>query len=368
MTRYAISEAGASAMKQLANNLLLAANDIIEASNVLNAQIASLGNGLGIYETQINDIACRNRQTLLGRRDEILDLAKRVSDQGENILSMINLSGSDLAGKSPLKPNLFASEVSTRLQYDVMMSGRAEYADFGALDDRTAYDIVSTIEETCQMFPELDLRFVGSLQARNDHLEQELTDLYMSVYKQHYPDLSEQDLSGIVYQHVAEDMRELIPSETTIAQSFVMEDSSDARTSTLARYNGITINEKYGSDYEYYKQQKNESVSSGWFPPGCDTPKSTVDHELGHQIAHLVNAHNDSYIQNLYMAFMGVDVARRKEVVSGYAAKDIHEFIAESWAEYRNNRNCRDCARAVSERMIDLYNAHNPVKTYPKRR
>ncbi len=87
---------------------------------------------------------------------------------------------------------------------------------------------------------------------------------------------------------------------------------------------------------------------------------ATVDHELGHQIAKLTNAHNDYEMQEMYSRFMSLSSTQRGEVLSGYAGESIHEFIAEGWSEYRNNPNCRPLAKSISNRLFDLYNQHTP--------
>ena len=93
-----------------------------------------------------------------------------------------------------------------------------------------------------------------------------------------------------------------------------------------------------------------------------------MDHELGHQIARLTDAHNDPYIQELYSQFMCANETQREQYLSGYAGESIHEFIAEGWSEYRNNPNCRPLATEISTRMIELYNQSTPHLVRVRRR
>ena len=232
----------------------------------------------------------------------------------------------------------------------------------------TAKDMAMAIAETKELFPGLDLQFVGSLQARNDGIRDSLTNMYMDAYKKHYPSASETDLLPVIQQQVEEDMMGFIPQDGTIAQSLFVGSPSGAQEWLYSNFNGITINEAYGSDYNHFVQVKQDDVNAGWKPQNCNTPKATVDHELGHQIAKLVDAHNDPDIQELYNRFSALDSDKQSSVLSGYAATNIHEFIAESWSEYRNNPNCRDCAKFVSERMLDLYNSNPNVKRKTLRR
>ena len=236
-------------------------------------------------------------------------------------------------------------------------NGLVKYADFGSLDPLTARDIYLSIAETKEQFPELDLRFVGSAQSRNHRIAEQLTNMYLNAYRLHYPSVSDNDLMPIVNQQVEEDMRGFEIGDRTIAQSLFVGEPSSYGEEIISEFNGITINESYGASYEHFTEVRRSDVLSRWKPEGCDTPRATVDHELGHQIARLTDAHNDGYIQELYANFSNLSEMDQGNVLSGYAGESIHEFIAESWSEYRNNQNCRPLAMEVSNRMIDLYNS-----------
>lgn len=64
MARYAISTEGATSMRALAKQLYTEANSIIEASSTLESAIAAVGDGLGIYESEILGIVQQGRNTL----------------------------------------------------------------------------------------------------------------------------------------------------------------------------------------------------------------------------------------------------------------------------------------------------------------
>ena len=238
--------------------------------------------------------------------------------------------------------------------------GLVRQADFGDLDRRTAQDIYKSVSETLEMFPDIDLRFVGSVQSRNLHIEKSLEELYLSAYRQHYPTASDAELMPFVQQQVCEDMKKIEPDERTIAQSLFIETPNTYGEEIIAGFNGISINERYGANYDYFTDVRKNDVKEKWKPAGCATPRSTVDHELGHQIARLTNAHNDAVIQRMYSDFMKLNRAQRGEVLSGYAGESIHEVIAEGWSEYRNNPNCRTLATNISNRLFDLYNQSTP--------
>lgn len=258
------------------------------------------------------------------------------------------------------KNSIIASAITTY--------GFSDKADFGNLDSRTSRDVFVAVSETKQMFPELNMQFVGSAQARNKAIENDLRNEYLSAYRHHYPDASDADLMPYVNQQVAEDMASLQIENQTLAQSLYVPETTSTITDIIARYNGISINESYGGDYDTFQKVKQVDVDAGWKPINCNTPKATVDHELGHQIAKLVDAHNDPEIMQLFAEFSQIDKQIQSNVLSGYAATNIHEFIAESWSEYRNNPECRDCANFVASRIIELYEAKNPEKKKVLRR
>ncbi len=260
------------------------------------------------------------------------------------------------AGESTPSFTANNSQIATTM----MVDGLVHYADFGNLDNRTAQDIHKSVSETLEMFPDIDLRFVGSVQSRNQHIKKSLEEMYLAAYRHHYPTASDEDLMPLVQQQVAEDMDGFEPSERTIAQSLFIESPQTYGEDLIAGFNGISINEKFGRDYNCFTDVRRNDVKAKWKPEGCDTPQATVDHELGHQIARLTNAHNDTVIQEMYFNFMSLDSVQRGEVLSGYAGESIHEFIAEGWSEYRNNPNCRTLAANISNRLFDLYNQKAP--------
>ena len=242
----------------------------------------------------------------------------------------------------------------------MVVNGLTRQADFGKLDNKTVQDIYNSVSETLDMFPDIDLRFVGSVQSRNHHIEKSLEEMYLNAYRQHYPTASNADLMPFVQQQVSEDMRGFEPGNGTIAQSLFVAKPQTYGEEVIANYNGISINECYGSDYNHFINVRRSDVTAKWKPAGCDIPRATVDHELGHQIAKLTNAHNDYEIQEMYSRFMNLSSIQHGEVLSGYAGESIHEFIAEGWSEYRNNPNCRPLATSIANRLFDLYNQCNP--------
>ena len=97
------------------------------------------------------------------------------------------------------------------------------------------------------------------------------------------------------------------------------------------------------------------------------TLKGVYDHEEGHQMEFLVKGRRDSVLKSLYNQYIS---PRSREItkdglvaytskmargLSEYANENIGEFIAEGWAEYRSSSSPRPLAKAIGDRMMELY-------------
>lgn len=350
--------AGASFKSKLGNTI-----GIIAAAGGLRAISMSISGKSQTFPNTKSGIAKAYRMALKSGDTELASYtnqlfsgATTLTDLGVGaIRTSLSSEATDLDGSSLLTPTA-NNQIATAMVVD----GLVRKADFGKLDSRTAQDIYQSVSETLEMFPDIDLRFVGSVQSRNQHIEKSLEELYLNAYRQHYPTASDEELMPFVRQQVVEDMKGFEPDERTIAQSLFIETPQTYGEDVMAGFNGISINERYGGDYNHFTDVRKSDVKAKWKPAGCDTPRATVDHELGHQIARLTNAHNDPVIQKMYSDFMSLNSAQRGEALSGYAGESIHEFIAEGWSEFRNNPNCRALAVNISNRLFELYNQSTP--------
>lgn len=234
-------------------------------------------------------------------------------------------------------------------------NGMVQRVSFGRLDVRIAAEMGQAIAETKILFPELNLKFAGSIQERNRQLKEQLTASYLCYYQELNPGIPVEKLLLLVKQDIEKLLQVMEPGERTIAQSISAVQTLPAPDHVLSGFEGISVNESCGDNYESFVGIKQQDVCAGWKPFMCDTPKATMDHELGHQIAGLTAAHEDEWMQTRYRQFCRMDKAEKSAVLSGYAGENIHDFIAEAWSEYRNNPDCRPCAKAVAERMLALY-------------
>lgn len=121
MAKYAITKEGATALNQLANNLLINANNIVERTQQLEQITSSLYDNLGIYGDEIIYIIRKNRQTLNLNREDIVNLAQRVKKQASDVESIVAMglgnvgrgSSSEIVNSSGVQPSYL-----TRVSYD----------------------------------------------------------------------------------------------------------------------------------------------------------------------------------------------------------------------------------------------------------
>ena len=137
-------------------------------------------------------------------------------------------------------------------------------------------------------------------------------------------------------------------------------------------YRGVYLN-TYRLSPEKLLQTLEEIIESerdGFFPKGCNTLKSIIDHELGHEIDRTYAISNDIEINKLFQAWEGLaNNELRKNALSGYPTEyedefvRKKEFIADCWAEYRNNPTPRPTAKAVGDRMMKIIKIAENNKT-----
>ena len=93
MARYAISVEGVASMRSLAKQLYTQANSILESCATLEAKVSAVGDGLGIYESEILGIVQQGRNTLKANREDILLLAGKLRGKAEEIEELLVLTG-----------------------------------------------------------------------------------------------------------------------------------------------------------------------------------------------------------------------------------------------------------------------------------
>ena len=181
------------------------------------------------------------------------------------------------------------------------------------------------------------MQVIGSGQESNKLFKEELTKYYLDLYeKQH-------GMAGPAAQKMAERWASKSIgriSGNTLAFARKVDDPR------FANFSGILINSKYAKDAEFMKSELVRNVKNGYHPIGCDTVKSVIDHEVGHQIDYAVELHNNKKMVSLYKSLTEKQI---EDGLSRYATKNINEFIAEGYAEYLNNPTPRDIATKIGK-------------------
>lgn len=138
----------------------------------------------------------------------------------------------------------------------------------------------------------------------------------------------------------------------TYAESF-----SKATDPNFPDFYGISINDDWGNNSEKFINTLKLNVKMEFHPKGCDTIKSVVDHEIGHQLDKILGI---SEMQEVREIFDSITVEETKTLLSGYSAKNSNpnkysEPIAEAWSEYCNNPNPRMIAKFVGDIIVETY-------------
>ena len=207
--------------------------------------------------------------------------------------------------------------------------GLAEKADFRELDIRAANEIIETLKKTKDEFPNAfdKLEFLGGSTEYNRYKKE----LGASL--------------GVRFENVK--MGDATASYVTYYL--------DGKYYHSIIFNSKDYNSKnYSSHFEVYKK----NVKERWHPVGCNTIKSTADHEIAHAIDRKFNiSSRNRVIMNLYNQHHG---SRMTSALSTYADTNIEEFIAEAWSEYRNNPYPRTVAKQVGNEIMKYLNPRQP--------
>lgn len=95
MAKFAINAEGANSMKKLAEDLVQSINGIDETSQTLERQINGIERELGIYGTEIINIAKESRGKTKNVQESISELVQRISIKAEEIMMLLNFDGSN---------------------------------------------------------------------------------------------------------------------------------------------------------------------------------------------------------------------------------------------------------------------------------
>lgn len=228
-----------------------------------------------------------------------------------------------------------------------------ENVDYGKMDIHTANEWNRGLKESFEDFPELkeNFGFVGDARLRNKAIKPLFKKEILDNLKKANPYISEAKLKPHADKMLGSVMRQMSVSRNTFAQSW------SPSQEFLKGYRGVTVNPDYGKDAKRFIENIKSTVDSKFSPVSCDTIKAILDHEVGHQIDDLLGISDLKDIQDLFNSKTKEEL---KNGLSSYTYdhnnnKKYSEFIAEAWAEYRNNPEPREIATSVGRTIEKTY-------------
>ncbi len=220
-------------------------------------------------------------------------------------------------------------------------------ADYTGIDLRNANEWNRGLFEMRREFPEVfkNIKLVGSCQYR---IETERDVYYQIMYDDYIKIGKTEEQAKVLAEADKKKYRLRVPKNVWAQSAF--------RKGAWAKTNGITLNKHTMSKdtYETLQSELKRGVESKFHPIGGDTLKSIFDHEFGHQMDGYLDLSQDNVIMK---EWKNQTKEEKEKNLSRYACKNVEEFIAEAWSEYRNNPDCRSLAKKIGQRAEELYKA-----------
>lgn len=219
--------------------------------------------------------------------------------------------------------------------------------DYSGISVEVANEMNAAIERGRQLCPAImdGIKFIGSAQKRNAAFRKELTEYFYQEYKKNTPYYSDAELRRAAESR-ARDCVGKVKSSTASFASRYTGDPNSPFGKIATKYTGIFINDKFGRDAQYFSGVIKFDEATGYTPVGCNSILAVFDHEVGHQIDYAIDLRNDVELASFYRGMSRGEVGQG---LSKYGSTSIAEFIAEAYAEYRNNPNARPIAKKVYE-------------------
>lgn len=234
-------------------------------------------------------------------------------------------------------------------------------ANYKGISLEAANGLNRSIAEHIEQFPRLkeQIRFVGSEQERNKAAKAHLANW---IYEQNRGTWAAMGLTDAEMKSKAKKWasKKVGKCGREWAQSLSVSNSD----SPWQEFTGITLNQKHFSEKNLATTKESmasaASEKTKWHPEGAGTPKGTYDHEVGHQLDHLLGISEDPefllYINQLEDNDIIENLSRYAAPTKGRPISQDHaEFIAEAWSEYRNNPNPRKHATFIGKLVLKRY-------------
>ena len=224
---------------------------------------------------------------------------------------------------------------------------------YKGVDIKTANEWNKGLTDNFNRFPKLKEKFgfVGESRARNKLLKPVAEEYYLQGYIENNKKLwesgpdNQERIKRAAKRAANSFMRGMSISKRTMAESW------SPKTDVFQQFRGITVNSDYGKDFEYFSNRVAKDVETKFHPVGCESVRSILDHEIGHQLDHMLGIRDIPEIKELFDSRSGEQMT---EDLSTYAWKNGNknryaEMIAEAWSEYCNSPEPREIAKTVGE-------------------
>lgn len=224
---------------------------------------------------------------------------------------------------------------------------------YKGVDVTTANEWNKGLSESFDRFPELknNFGFVGEARERNKALK--------PIYRQHI-------LDQLVKNNPKHTLAQLEPHADKQIKLFMQKmgvkkktfaESWSPQITPLSDFRGVVVNGDWGKDSAAFVEALKRNTSVKFHPVGCDTIRSMLDHEIGHQLDDLLGISGLPDVQKIYNSRSTIEIT---EALSTYSWKNTNpnkysEMVAEAWAEYCNNPDPREIAKTIGEMIEDAY-------------
>ena len=247
-------------------------------------------------------------------------------------------------------------------------------ADYSGIDIKCANEWNKGLYESKKKFPEIteNIKFVGASQKRYSLMKKDFEGYYIDLYKNIYyekfvkkgfnPDLVMKEIEKLAKKEARERVKNFKVSSFEMASSWSHKYSAEKiekypEFEIFNKYRGITMNNKYYNNYGTALQNGIKQVKNKWTPEGCQTVKSTFDHEFGHQIDEYLKVRDNDKIQKIFNEKSNEQIT---ENLSRYSWDNDNknkyaEMIAEGWSEYCNNDKPREMAETIGKVIEELW-------------
>lgn len=246
----------------------------------------------------------------------------------------------------------------------------AKKVDFGEMDINVAREMVNTIRNAKLKYPFLSFTFIGLTQALNNNLRQNIEVNLTRLYIENNPtasideiietvkaettayikmknfEIKENDLAVTIAVKTPKKIARPKPGMETAG--YITEYVGDTFSSKL---NGISINIDNAQNYTQLYQDLVAEERRGASPKGCNSVNYLICHEIAHQLDSCLQIYADPDIIKEYIHHIHLSGIEQISNVCTYASTDIHEFIAEAWAESQCSASPRKVAKLIGEKV-----------------